>query len=292
MPKISVILPVYNVAQYLDRCIKSLLNQTFKDLEFIFVDDYSPDDSVEIIQKYNDPRIKIIRHPVNLYTAEARNTGVNAAQGEYIAFVDPDDYIDPTFFEILYNLAKQTGADIAKGIFRYKPSNRLVNNNNIIKISKYRFNTAIWSAIYKKTLFSKPDVKFYVDTMVCQFLLSHYANKIATTDKAIYNYVVREGSCVNTEFSPEKWRKLNIRGAKLIFDFMNKLNLNDIAYNIVLRRTIFKLYHFGFDRMSWDNKQLCLKELNDYLDEVYKVAKSKMNKRTISEYMILRKKYA
>ena len=97
MPKVSVILPVYNVEKYIDKCIQSLLNQTLKDVEFIFVDDCSPDKSVDIIKKYNDPRIKLVQHEVNKYTAEARNTGVKNATGEYIAFVDPDDYIDNNF---------------------------------------------------------------------------------------------------------------------------------------------------------------------------------------------------
>ena len=147
MPKISVILPVYNVEKYSDRCIQSLLNQTLKDIEFIFVDDGSLDNSVTIIQKYTDPRIKLLKHKVNKYTAEARNTGIKNATGEYIAFVDPDDYIEKDFFKILYDLAKTNTADIVKGIIRYIPSGKIINKNNLIKINKYNFNSAIWSAI-------------------------------------------------------------------------------------------------------------------------------------------------
>lgn len=292
MPKVSVILPVYNVAQYIDKCIQSLLAQTLKDVEFIFVDDCSPDNSVDIIKSYTDPRIKILRHDMNKYTAEARNTGLKASSGEYIAFIDPDDYVEPDFLKTLYTLAKKEDADIAKGIYRRIPAGQLVNNNALVKINKYRFNTAIWSAIYKRALFNKPDVKFYVDTMVCQFLLVYYANKIAMTEKAIYNYTVRADSCVTSYFTPERWRKLNIRGAKLIFNFINTLNISNLNYNLILRRTIFKLCQYGFNKMSWNDKQLCLKELNDYLDAIYSKAKNKMNKKTILEYKELRKKYA
>ena len=292
MPKISVIIPVYNVEKYIDTCIQSLLNQTLKDVEFIFVDDCSPDNSVNIIKKYTDPRIKIIHHNVNMYTAEARNTGLKNASGEYIAFVDSDDYIDNNFLENLYKRAKATHADIVKGIIRYIPSNKIGNNNSIVKKNKYRFNTAIWSAIYKRELFTKPYVKFYVDTMVCQFLLVYYAKTIVVCEDAIYNYVNRPNSCVHMGFSPEKWRKLNIRGARLILEFMNKLKLSTVDYNLVLRRTIFKLCQYGYNKMSHDDKILCLKELNDYLDEIYKSVKFKMDKKSILEYKAIRKKYA
>lgn len=291
MPKISVILPVYNVAEYIDKCIKSLLAQTLTDIELIFVDDCSPDNSVAIIQKYNDPRIKIIRHEVNKYTAEARNTGLKYASGEYIAFVDPDDYINENHLEILYNLAIKNNADIAKGIFRYIPSKRIVNNNNLIKINKYRFNSAIWSAIYKKELFNKPDVKFYIDTMICQFLLVYYAHKIVTCDNAIYNYVIHEKSCVNTEFSSEKWRRLNVRGAELLLHFINKYNLPSTDYCMVLRKSILKLYQFGYNKLSKENKDLYKNELNMYLNDLLIKAKY-TNKRFLTEYMEVKKKYA
>lgn len=291
MLKLSVIIPVYNVEQYIDKCIQSLLGQTLKDIEFIFVDDCSPDNSVTIIQKYNDPRIKIIRHTINKYTAEARNTGIKNATGEYIAFIDSDDYIEKDFLEILYNLAKKNNADIAKGIIRYIPSQRIINKNNLININKYNFNSAPWSAIYKRELFNKPYVKFYVDTMVGQFLLVYYANKIVTCENAIYNYVMRKGSCVNTEFSPEKWRKLNIRGAELLLHFINKLDMNTVDYCIILRKVILRLYQFGYNKMSAENRLLYKQELNTYLDDLLVKAKYK-NKRFLLEYSEVKKRYA
>lgn len=293
MPKVSVILPVYNVEPYIEKCIKSLMSQALTDVEFIFVDDCSPDNSVEIIQKYQriDKRIKLIRHEKNKYTAEARNTGVKNAKGEYISFVDPDDFIDDNFLSDLYNFAKRDNADIAKGVFRYIPSGREYNTNNLVKSNKYRFNSSLWSAIYKRSLFDNPMVKFYVDTMVGQFLLVHTAKKITTCDTAHYNYVIRTGSCVNTEFSPEKWKKLNVRGAQLILDFMNKLNVHETVYDTVLRKTILKLYQFGFDKMSKDNQQKYKKELNLYLDELVQKTKYK-TKRFLIDYKAVRKKYA
>ena len=288
--KVSVVLPVYNVEKYIDKCIESLLAQTLKDCEFIFVDDCSPDHSVDIIKKYNDPRIKILSHDVNKYTAEARNTGVKAAKGEYIAFVDPDDYIDPTFLETLYNLAKKNNADIAKGVFRHIPKNIIVDNTNKIKLNKYRFNCELWSAIYRRELFDKPFVKFYVDVMVCNFLLVYYANKVVTCESTIYNYVMHPGSCINTEFSPEKWRKLNVRGAELILHFMNRLDLSCADYCLILRKLLLGLYQYGYNKMSNDNKALYKNELKMYLTDLLVKAKY-TNKKFLAQYEEVLKKY-
>lgn len=289
MPKISVILPVYNVAPYIKKCITSLLAQTLKDVEFIFVDDCSPDDSSKIIKSYSDPRIKLITHAVNKYSAEARNTGLANARGEYIAFVDPDDYIDDNFLFDLYTLAKQNDADIAKGIFRQIPSNKVVNNNHLIKENKYLFNSGIWSAIYKKELFNKHNIKFYVDTMVAQFLLVHYADKIVMTDTAVYNYVTRENSCVNKEFTPERWKKLNVRGADLLLQFINKLNLSETDYLVVLTN-ILRLYQFGYYKMTQQNQQQYKNELNSYLDNLYKNTKYIHNKKFLSQFKKAKKR--
>lgn len=115
--KVSVIIPVYNAAQYLERCLDSVINQTLKDIEIICINDCSTDNSLEILEEYasKDNRIKIIDFKENKGVAAARNAGINEAQGEYIGFVDPDDYIDSDFYAQLYKKAYETKADIVKG---------------------------------------------------------------------------------------------------------------------------------------------------------------------------------
>lgn len=105
MPKISVILPVYNVAQYIRECLDSILNQTFSDFEIICVDDCSTDNTPYIIEEYikKDERIRMIRHQNNSGPGIARNTGIDDAKGEYIIFIDSDDSVDIKLFEILIN---------------------------------------------------------------------------------------------------------------------------------------------------------------------------------------------
>ena len=104
MPKISVIIPVYNVEKYLPKCLDSLINQTLSDIEIICINDCSTDNSLEILEEYasKDERIKIIDLKENQGAAAARNKGLEIAKGEYLGFVDPDDYVDLNFYEELY----------------------------------------------------------------------------------------------------------------------------------------------------------------------------------------------
>lgn len=113
-PKISIIIPVYNVEKYLRECLDSCTNQTLKDIEIICIDDCSPDKSIQILEEYQqkDSRIKIFRHEENKNLGAARNTGLKNATGEYIWFVDSDDYIDTKACQILYDAIKEFDVDM------------------------------------------------------------------------------------------------------------------------------------------------------------------------------------
>ena len=125
MPKISVVVTVYNVEKYIQRCIESIQNQTVKDIEIIVVDDATPDNSMDIVEEIanNDNRIKIVRHEKNMGLMWARKTGYTAAQGEYITFCDSDDYLPQNALKLLYNEALLTGTDIVSGNLTYVKSN-------------------------------------------------------------------------------------------------------------------------------------------------------------------------
>ena len=142
MPKVSVVVPCYNVATYVGACLDSLVNQTLHDIEIICVDDKSTDDTANIIKKRAgaDARIKLIELPQNAGVSVARNTGIDAATGEYIGFVDPDDYVDLDFYEKLYEVATRENADIAKanltvvnvdGVHTAGRLNRYVNKDKL-----------------------------------------------------------------------------------------------------------------------------------------------------------------
>ena len=114
-PKISVIVPVYKVEKYLDRCVESIVNQTYKNLEIILVDDGSPDNCPVMCDEWaeKDERIRVI-HKENGGLADARNAGMNIATGDYIGFVDSDDWIEPNMYEVLLKNALKYDADISR----------------------------------------------------------------------------------------------------------------------------------------------------------------------------------
>ena len=133
--KISVCIPVYNVEKHIGRCIESIQNQSFKDIEIVIVNDCSPDKSMDIVRHYAeaDSRIKIIEHDVNHGLMMARRTGYKAAMGEFIAFCDSDDTLPDGALESLYNKAIQTNADIVSGVIEYIPT----------KGKRYRWNNQL-----------------------------------------------------------------------------------------------------------------------------------------------------
>ena len=117
-PKVSIVVPVYKVEAYIEQFVRSLFEQTLEDLEFIFVDDASPDESVAIIKRVLDEypqrkgQVKFIRHEHNMDLPQTRKDGLNAATGEYLIYVDSDDWVEPNYAELLYTKAQETNADI------------------------------------------------------------------------------------------------------------------------------------------------------------------------------------
>ena len=130
-PKLSIIVPVYNTEKYLKECLDSLINQTFKDIEIIIVNDCSPDNSESIILEYQakDPRIKYIKHEKNLSQGGARNTALANATGEWVSFIDSDDYLDLTTYTKMLSLIDDNQADL--GIFS------IINFDDITKVESY-----------------------------------------------------------------------------------------------------------------------------------------------------------
>ena len=292
MPKISVISPVYNSAEFLPKLLDCLLNQTLSDIEIIFVDDCSPDNSSDIIKKYNDPRIKLFRHDVNKYIGQARNTGIKHATGEYLYFIDPDDWIEYDFLEKLYTIAKNNNADIAKGVYKLEPGGKVISMNGMIAKNKFNFHFTLWTAIYKKAMIDKYNIRFKLDVICGQLPMIYYANKIVTREDAIYHYVQRPSSVINSGFTIEKWQRLNITNTKIILDFINNHEFNVNDYILITRKLLFKLYTYGYLRLSSDEKIKAKPLLNKYLDECWNNLKYKNNKKLIRTYNELRSKYA
>ena len=205
MVKVSIIVPVYKVEQYIDNCIKSLLSQTLIEIEIILVDDGSPDNSGEICDAYQkiDNRIKVI-HQENGGLSKARNSGLKIANGEYIVFVDSDDWIKNTMCEKLYNAAQEDNAEIAicKIINaineqQYDQTNDTCNKEiltNVEAVNQLYDGTnhvemvVAWNKIYKKELFDDIEFangKIHEDEFTTYKLL-YKANKVVKINKYLY----------------------------------------------------------------------------------------------------------
>ncbi len=204
-PKVSVIIPVYNVESYLQRSLDSVINQTLKDIEIICINDGSTDNSLDILKEYasKDKRIKIIDLAVNQGVANARNIALENANGEYVGFVDPDDYIDLNFYEELYKKAQETDADIAKGVLVEEKVNGETKisklNERIVEKSKFHFTYELPSAIFKFPFISDNNIIFMPDLKVEEdvvFLHEAILNtkKVEIAGNVNYYYIRRHNS--------------------------------------------------------------------------------------------------
>lgn len=210
-PLISIIVPCYKVEEYLDKCIESIVKQTYKNLEIILVNDGSPDNCAQICDDWakRDSRIKVI-HKENGGLSSARNAGLDIAKGEYISFIDSDDFIDITFIEFLYLKLKESNADISccgyyhyfnadlKEIRHFKNINLVMNScEAIIKMNTIGyFGVGSWNKLYKSELFN--DIRFPIGKLsedwFILYKLIDKANKITYNSEPKYYYRQRKGS--------------------------------------------------------------------------------------------------
>lgn len=211
--KVSIIVPVYNVAPYIGRCIESLRAQTLPDLEFIFVDDCSTDGSMEAVEAWaaEDARVRALYNEENLGAGPSRNRGIEAACGKYLSFVDPDDWVGDDFYELLYKTAMRTDCDISKGV-RVQindqtglETSEIAMNNQIVREMKrgkplyLHFKYGHQAAIYRKELFENPVVRYGTSRngqdMTFLLAVCTDAKSIAFDNHARYYYLCgREGS--------------------------------------------------------------------------------------------------
>ncbi len=225
MAKVSVIVPVYNTEKYLPKCLDSLTSQTLSDIEIICINDCSTDNSLAVLQEYakKDNRIKIIDFKENKGAAVARNTGIDAAMGEYIGFVDSDDFVDLDFYEKLYTKAKETSADVVKGanlmIHHIDGSITVDKFNDKIRKNKFHFFSQYTTAIFSNNLIKQNNICFPEGMLVGEdpvFLIHAVfcSEKIEVIDGAQYHYMRREQS-----LNSESWN------SKKVNDYIKYINI-------------------------------------------------------------------
>jgi len=223
-PFISIIVPMYNVEDYIEECVDSLRRQTLKNIEIILVDDGSPDRSGEIARKYcsMDARVKVI-HKKNGGLSSARNAGLQAATGDYVGFVDGDDFVLPAMFENMYAAAKKDDLDIVMcGYHKHSdtedayfppplPTDRLLLSwdikRELKKAHETRFIWYVWRNLYRRDLLKKNQLYFFEDIRFAEDspfnLYAFYAAKrVRAIDDGYYMYRCNPDSLTEVPFKP------------------------------------------------------------------------------------------
>lgn len=233
---LSIIIPIYNSERYLKRCLNSVINQSYKNIEVILIDDGSTDSSPNICDDYAkyDNRIKVI-HKKNEGPSLARKDGINVAKGKYITFVDADDYIENNMYEILMNEVSK-GVDIIEcGYRKVSTTGDIIKEYNFeYSYIKGNFNCALhyaakknttnflWNKLYKAELFKGvifPKLYAGEDSCILTQVYS-FAEQVIKIDKCLYNYVMTPNSLCRQPFSEKKLD--NIKAGKFMYDFYSK----------------------------------------------------------------------
>lgn len=246
-PILSIIVPVYNVENYIKDCIDSLIKQTIKSVEIIVVNDGSKDSSMDIVKEYNNEKIKIV-NKVNGGLSSARNAGIKVAQGKYIAFVDSDDFIsNNTVYEDMVSYLEKSNSDIivGKGSWYYNekkiiPMNKYAFKDNIISSEEYlitsirehRIFVPVWLNIIKSSILIDNNLKFTEGILHEDELFSPQlflkAKKILLYNKDFYMYRQREGSIMNSRNNREKRLKDIQYISKELSNISNNISNNEL----------------------------------------------------------------
>lgn len=239
---ISIIVPVYNVEKYLRRCIDSILSQTYRDIEVILVDDGSTDSSPAICDEYGekDSRITVIHKP-NGGLSDARNSGINIAKGEYLGFVDSDDYISSEMYEKLLSNAEKHKADIAvcnaelvqegkSAEFKENDGVRVYDGNaTYAMICQRAFTVNAWNKLYRRELFDtvRYPVGMLYEDLATTYKLTELSQKVVVLEQELYAYVQRAGSIMNeTRFMIKKDKVLIVAE---MWDYICNNNYTQLA---------------------------------------------------------------
>lgn len=238
---VSIILPVYNVGEYLEECFYSIVKQTYSSIEIIFVDDGSTDNSAELLEKFKalDSRVRVFRKE-NGGVSSAKNTGLKYANGDYITFIDPDDYVSNDYVEYLLSLVSDNDADIAyttKFFDNYHTTQvdeeliKVVDSDEALyQILTYQISVAVWNKIYKKGLLLDNNIFFYEDIFMGEgfnfnILAFKYAKKIAISNKKIYFYRRDNNNSATTKFKIEKWENAILAIERIKGNLQSNTNL-------------------------------------------------------------------
>lgn len=293
--KVSIVVPIYNVEKYINRCINSIVNQTYTNLQIILVDDGSLDNCGKIADEYakKDSRIDVI-HKKNGGLSDARNFGVKKITGDFTLFVDSDDWLDKNMVETMVSTINEFNADVVQVAFYYTYKDHLLyddrfykedsepviyNNNELMKelVINNKVKNFAWGKLYKSSLIK--DIPFKKGVLFEDVFWAHNVmknvNKYVIIHKPLCYYLQREDSIV----SNYSIKNLDIlKGLKERHKFIesNYKGLTDKSLNLILRTSILH-YNLLVMNSSKDKKGIYRKEIRKYILENYKDLKKSIN---------------
>ena len=300
---ISVIVPVYKVEKYLNKCVESIVNQTYRDLEIILVDDGSPDNCPKMCDEWakKDNRIKVI-HKQNGGLSSARNAGLDIASGEYVTFVDSDDDIDLSMTWVMYNLLfddidlvicdYQRICD-SDEVFIYKNLN--INKVGLNKGELYEevfgnLNNAVWNKLYRKNLIEDlrfPEGIIHGEDLIFNLNYIKKCNNAIKCDGKFYHYYSRENSITKSAFNEKKFFEVISKDiAKKIIstDYPEQIN-NANKFCFRARMNVLRAVYSSKKNKKYIKE---VRDLDNYICQNFKKIKKLLKKKEIIEYYLYR----
>ncbi|GHU53904.1 hypothetical protein FACS1894132_07430 [Clostridia bacterium] len=288
MSKISIVIPCYNVEKYIEKCLESVLNQTYENLEIIVINDGSTDSTPRLIEKYlRDTRIVYIDQK-NAGVSVARNAGISASTGKFIGFVDSDDYLELTIYEKLYKALKDNNADVSACNYNLVYDDHIENNYSKMReqtvniyddIYAYftRFcacskpNNYIWTRLYKTDLVKNSDVRFEQyklgDDTLFNFKLLPYVKRIAFIPEGLYNYFQRSNSNVYTVANKGNLATVYADTFQSLADYYKQNNFTEFLEILPIHAYTRLRSIFFYSRLAGMNEEKILESiLNGFKD--------------------------
>jgi glycosyltransferase involved in cell wall biosynthesis len=295
MVEVSIIIPIYNAENYLRRCLDTVVNQTFKNLEIILINDGSTDSSLKIMNEYkeNYNNIEIINQQ-NAGQGEARNKGISIAKGNYITFADADDWLSENYVEALYNAIEKNNADISvcnmimvmsrtfKEIKSIKfPKNEL-NGDEAVRnlLEDKELKSYPWAKLYKKSIFIENNITFparmFYEDLAIIFQAFYYSSKISLVNEYCYYYFQSEESSTRAP------------NPKTIYDRIKALDMVQkfLVDNNSMDKYKYEFYHFCFFHLYIACRKINLWNLNITYDEIVNTILKLINKDSINRKLL------
>ena len=254
MSKISIVVPIYNTEAYLPQCLDSILTQTHENIEVICVDDRTPDRSAEIVRDYmaGDERVRLLSHRINQGLGPARNTGIRAASGEVIGFVDSDDWVDPEMFSTLWKVMIRDKADIVQCSARRIKKGRNIGSypksvgtrDAFVMHSMFgerpRIVGAAWNKIYRTRLFQDNGIAYppiLFEDVATTPRLVHLSKRVSSVPESYLNYRFRDDSIVNSINPNTLVKRVEglLTAAEILGAFFNQRNAHSLEFILNMR---------------------------------------------------------